>query len=272
MIDGHTENYSNQSPYNYVMNMPLIATDPNGMDTYLSGQAAQDFFRQLQQQSSNKSIDEIETMAQSTMQQNGGESGENFTIDPQKLKIFNIEVDDRKIGAVYSYFEAIEPDIENGSYQGGVRYFFGAVITDKSSDISYGDLDWIQRVKTDNLVGKSPNEKLNEWYDDQSRQAIGAGGRYYMTEQEKRAWIAAGKAPPYVKERKWAGYMWDAPRRFVLEDDNAGGTRWINTTWEANISLVNKKNNSTLIVLAFGFSITNGKVKTTTPTKITRSN
>jgi len=65
----------------------VIATDPSGMDTYLSGQAAQDFFRTLQSDENldfnygwNVSIGALDAMAQQLKEDNGGESDFNFTI------------------------------------------------------------------------------------------------------------------------------------------------------------------------------------------------
>ena len=270
VVDRHTENYSNQSPYNYVMNMPMIAIDPNGMDTYLSGEAAQDFFRQLQQQSSNSSIDQIDAMAQSTMKQSGGESADNFTIDPQKLKIFDIKVDGKKIGVVYSYFEELKPADKNeaGAY-GGIAFLFGAVITDENSNLKPSDLDWIQRLKTNYITGKVPDQKENEWFDDQSQTARLAGGRYYMTTEEKQQLINNKRAHPRAYDRVYSSLMWDRPNR-RLKNNNG---EFINTTWEANLSLVNiNNNNSSLIIFMYGFSITNGVLKVTKPTLITKSN
>jgi RHS repeat-associated protein len=268
-IDPHTENYSNQSPYNYVMNMPMIATDPNGMDTYLSGQAAQDFFRQLQS-SSNKSIDEIDDMAQSAMYQNGGESVENFTIDPQKFKTFDIKVDDKKIGVVYSYFDELKPDRELAGAAGGIRFMFGAVITDEGSKLNPTDLNWIQRLKTNYVTGRVPGQKPNEWFDDQSDESRSAGGRYYMTYEETQRRIANGQAPSFVRKDQYTSVMWDSPRRGIRDRETG---EYINTTWMANLSLVNvNNNNSSLIIFMYGFSLTNGVLKVTKPTVIKQSN
>jgi len=47
MIDPHSDSYSFSSPYTYGLNNPIRATDPTGMDTYLTGEAAQQAFQQL---------------------------------------------------------------------------------------------------------------------------------------------------------------------------------------------------------------------------------
>jgi hypothetical protein len=274
VIDPHAESYSNQSPYNYVMNMPVIATDPNGMDTHLSGQAAQDFFRQLQQGASNNSIDQIDDKAQSTMKQSGGESAANFTIDPQKLKTFDIKDNDgKKIGVVYSYFKELRPDIgdpanpDPGAY-GGIEFMFGALITAEGSTIKPEDLDWIQRVMTDRINGNRDDVKPNEWFDDQSPGAIAAGGRYYMTLKEKQKHLATNTfLRDELKVQQYHSAMWDRPTRRVYENGV-----YANSYWMANLSLVNiHNNNSSLIIFSYGYSITNGNFKATKPTVIDKS-
>lgn len=47
IVDPHADRYSFSSPYTYGLDNPISATDPTGMDTYLSGQAAQDYFATL---------------------------------------------------------------------------------------------------------------------------------------------------------------------------------------------------------------------------------
>jgi RHS repeat-associated protein len=266
MIDPHTENYTNQSPYNYVMNMPMIGADPNGMDTYLTGVAAQMFFEELKREASHRDINHLDDVAQATMRKNGGENSQNFTIDPEKLTTFDIkDKNGKKIGVVYSYFDEIKPDGDIPGATGGIKYMFGAVITEEGSTIKPNDLDWIQRVKTNNILPNDPDQKANEWGDDRSLGSRQAGGRYYMTEKEKQDLITAGQAPPNANE--YPSVMWDNPRRHVK---NRSG-KYVYTTWEANLSLVNVNNKSSLIIFAYGFSIKRGNLKVTNPTVIDKS-
>ena len=270
-VDPHCENYTNQSPYNYVMNMVTIAIDPNGMDTHLSGQAAQDFFGQLQKSFSNKNINEIDNMAQSTMQKNGGESSSNFTLDPAKFKTFDINnKEGNKIGVVYSYFDEYKVGKKNeGGAVAGIAYLFGAIITDESSGIKPSDIDWIQRIKTNNLKGESPNEKLNQWYDDQSSNAIAAGGRYYKTKQETQYDIDRGNAHPNARDQSYSYLMWDRPVRLI---QNSNGN-FITTSLQSNLSLVLvNNNNSSLISFSFGFSVRKGNLTVNSPKVIKTSN
>jgi RHS repeat-associated protein len=78
-IDPHVDKYSDVSPYSYVLNNPVRGNDPNGKDTYLSGQAAQDFFRTIKNMRSH-TIRTYDHLAQLKMQQYGGESSYNGTI------------------------------------------------------------------------------------------------------------------------------------------------------------------------------------------------
>jgi hypothetical protein len=148
---------------------------------------------------------------------------------------------------------------------------FGALITDESLNLSPKDLNWIHRIKTNNITGKQPGQKKDEWYDDQSEEARKAGGRYYMTYEETQRRIANGQAPPFVKAGQYTSVMWDVPRR--NSRDKNDNTKYVNTTWTANLSLVNVKNNdSSLIIFMYGFSITKGVLNVTEPTVIKKSN
>ncbi|HEU4554192.1 MAG TPA: DUF6443 domain-containing protein [Chitinophaga sp.] len=78
--DPHGEQYLNISTYTYVANNSINAIDPNGMDTHLSGKAAQDFFGDLQRNGNSSSIDDLDNRAQYLIGQYGGENNANFTI------------------------------------------------------------------------------------------------------------------------------------------------------------------------------------------------
>ncbi len=58
--DPHADNYHHSSPYTYALNMPTIAIDPDGMDVYLTGAAAQEVFDQLRN-NTHACIDEVES-------------------------------------------------------------------------------------------------------------------------------------------------------------------------------------------------------------------
>jgi RHS repeat-associated protein len=272
VIDPHTESYSNQSPYNYVTNMPMIAIDPNGMDTHLSGQAAHEFFRQLQQ-SSNRSVDQLDNLAQSVMQQFGGESASNFTIKPEGFKTFDVNNNEgKKIGVVYSYFEAIDPypdDADVSDQMAGLKVLFGFVLTEEDSKLSSDDLNWIQRVNTNNITGKVPGQEANKWFTDQTDEARRSGVPYYTTNEYLQQQIANGRAVDPSGTTKFTTYFNDRILRWVADR----GSNYINTTWTANLSLVNVNgNNSSLIIFMYGFSITKGVVKPIEPSVINKSN
>lgn len=261
VIDPHSEHYSNQSPYDYVMNMPLVATDPNGMDTYLSGQAAQDFFRQLQQ-SSNKNIDQLDNMAQSVKDQNGGESTSNFTIDPKGFKTFEVkDGKGKKIGVLYSYMRNAPSENKENPEKSktGIQVLFGFISS--SSDIKTADLNWIQRVKTDNVLNPK-TQKPNEWFND------GNAFPYYTSNERLRNEIATEKPTDPNGAGSYTTWFNDLIDRYYK---TASG-KYINTTWTANLSLVNVNNkNSSLIIIMYGFSIKNGVVTPVEPTKINSS-
>lgn len=260
-IDPHLEYYSNQSPYNYVMNMPLIATDPNGMDTYLSGQAAQDLFRLLQNSSKETNIDEADNMAQSVKDQHGGESTDNFTIDQRGFKTFDVMIKGKKVGVVYSYLRTIEINRERAQDNTkGIQVLFGFISSDPN--LKTADLNWIQRVKTDN-VSDPKTQKPNEWFND------GNAYPYYTSNERLRKEIATEKPTDPNGAGSYTTWFNDRPDRNYI---TASG-KYINSSWTANLSLVNVNNkNSSLIVLAYGFSIKNGVVTSIEPTKISKSN
>ena len=78
-IDPHSDKYFNASQYGYVLNDPINAVDPSGMDTYLSGDAAQDFVKTIQGMSAH-TINTYDHLAQLKKDDHGGESNQNFTI------------------------------------------------------------------------------------------------------------------------------------------------------------------------------------------------
>ena len=88
MVDPHSDLYSFSSPYTYGLNNPIRATDPTGMDTHLTGEAAQEAFASLQWSIGNNarggnvdvSAARLDAMAQIAMGEHGGESDANFTI------------------------------------------------------------------------------------------------------------------------------------------------------------------------------------------------
>jgi RHS repeat-associated protein len=267
-IDPHAEGYSNQSPYNFVMNMPLIANDPTGMDIHLSGEAAQEVFEQLKNAGSNLGIDEIENMAQAAMGAHGGESEDNFAID----KLHTFEVKDKagkKIGVVYWYQKKvdIQRDPQEKSTR-GIKVLFGFVSTDPKV-LKTSDLNWIQRVWTDNPQDPQ-NPIVKKWFTDRSDESKKEGIPYYTTNKRVRQEIADEKPTDINDDRiSYTTWLNDRIDRYYIKKD---GT-YINTTWKANLSLVNvNKNNATLIVMAYGFSITNGVVTPVQPTVIKSSN
>jgi RHS repeat-associated protein len=79
VIDPHGEKYGSLSSYSYVLNNPIIRVDPNGMDTYLSGEAAREFFIQVRNRE-HQNIDYLDSRAQELKDNFGGESDANFTI------------------------------------------------------------------------------------------------------------------------------------------------------------------------------------------------
>lgn len=89
MIDPHLDLYSFSSPYTYGLNNPIRATDPTGMDTHLSGEAAQEAFASIQWSIGNNSnggnvdvsADRMDEIAQYAKDEHGGESDANFTIE-----------------------------------------------------------------------------------------------------------------------------------------------------------------------------------------------
>jgi RHS repeat-associated protein len=271
VVDPHSENYSIQSPYNYVMNMPIIAIDPNGMDTHLSGQAAQDLFSQLRN-SLNSDIDQVDNIAQSVMQKFGGENATNFSINPLGFKTFDVNDNDGKnIGVVYSYFQAINayPDGADISDQlAGFKVLFGFVFSEGSSNITSNDLNWIQRVNTNNITGKVPGQEANKWFTDQTDDARRAGVPYYTTNEYLHQKIVNGEATDPSGSIKFGTYFNDRISRWIADR----GSNYINTTWTANLSLVNiNMNNSSLIIFMYGFSIMNGVVTSVEPSVIKES-
>ncbi|HEX2628544.1 MAG TPA: RHS repeat-associated core domain-containing protein, partial [Chitinophagaceae bacterium] len=272
-IDPHVENYANQSPYNYVMNMPVIAADPTGMDTHLTGQAAQDFFRLLQGAIRNNgvNVDAADRAAQLLMQEHKGEG--NFSIKADKLKMFDVNISGKKIGVVYSYFETVDPfpagiDIDPHDQRAGINVMFGFVITDPESKLTTDDLNWIQMTKTNEIIGNVPGQKENEWFLDQKPDARKAGVPYCTTNEFIKQKIAAGEATNTEKTVQFTTFMRDRIRRYIAD----AGQKYLDINWTANLSLVNiKNNNSSLIIFSYGFTIKEGVVNMVEPTVITKS-
>lgn len=94
-VDRHAAKYENFSLYGFVFNNPINKIDPNGMDTHLSGVAAQEFAQQIQDMGQH-SAEVYDHIAQFYKNENGGESDNNFTIK-----------------AVLPVYESITPDIYN---------------------------------------------------------------------------------------------------------------------------------------------------------------
>ena len=79
--DPHGTSYEDVSPYNYGLNNPVRATDPDGMDVYLEGAAAQAAFAEIQSQMSNGNslnVDQAEDIANSAIQQNSKSDDADF--------------------------------------------------------------------------------------------------------------------------------------------------------------------------------------------------
>jgi len=82
MIDPHGDKYVEKSPYAYVSNNPINATDPTGMDIHLEGKAAEEAWGAMQRENANHELDGngIEVLSEKAMNDNGGESDYNFKI------------------------------------------------------------------------------------------------------------------------------------------------------------------------------------------------
>jgi len=262
--DPHAENYTSQSPYIYVMNMPMVAIDPNGMDTHLSGDAAQEFFARLQN-SDGMDIDEADDMAQSVMEQYGGESTNNFTIDPSGFKTFPVMSNGSQVGVVYSYWKPYgQPGETEAGTTTGVQVMFGFISNDPN--FKTADLNWIQRVFTDNPIS---GQKANEWFTDQSNDAKKAGEPYYTSNERLRNEINSENPEDPNGNGHYTTWLNDGIDRYYINSSN----QYINTNWMANLSLVNVSNNNyALIVIQYGFNIANGVVSMTEPSIIKKSN
>ena len=84
MIDPHADNYTGLTPYAYVLNNPINAIDPSGMDVHLEGAAAQQLFESVVwSERSNFSVDinRLDDLGHAAIEENGGENDENFIID-----------------------------------------------------------------------------------------------------------------------------------------------------------------------------------------------
>jgi RHS repeat-associated protein len=105
-IDSHADQYQISSPYDYVFDMPTIATDPTGMDTYLEGEAAQEFAAQLKQKK-DADINQADDLAQSIEDAHGGETDQNHTIRYNVRKDGSVMFDRQKDAFNFMYDKSI---------------------------------------------------------------------------------------------------------------------------------------------------------------------
>ncbi len=129
--DPHADNYHHSSPYTYALNMPTIATDPDGMDVYLSGAAAQEAFAELKS-SSHAGIGAMENYAKAIVKQYGGESDENHSINSENRKDGSIMFEKQVDAYNYMYNKSKE---NNNKEEFGIIMVNGVLVLPDSKNI-----------------------------------------------------------------------------------------------------------------------------------------
>jgi RHS repeat-associated protein len=124
--DRHADSYYDQSPYCYVMNRPTIATDPTGMDTYLTGTAMLDFFNQLKNGSfKGKNIEQIDNEAQKTNEKHENDVSSG---DEELQKNVQNLIGDKKYLDAFRAIAAHYSDINQGLTENKDYWYDDAVV------------------------------------------------------------------------------------------------------------------------------------------------
>jgi len=195
-LDPHADNYANQSPYNYVFNMPVIGTDPTGMDTHLEGYEAQDAFMRLQR-SNSFDINTIDNIAQTVKDQthliNVDESDKSTNDNHSPISI-----------AVANFFtqrsDTTRPNSGSGggAFGTGVQLSVGLGAGKNGTVITAGEFGSSSIVHTFFITVSEPSKKTGDVMLDLSLNAqflfgYSKSGKFNLNEPSKT--IAGGVGP-----------------------------------------------------------------------------